>query len=87
MECLLLVLSTMREIHSAPAPGIMSSDSDKEAEEEEGIEEEDEDNFNHLSSGSSTGEENGNLFTLTNPYSNIGLVLVLFASQNGSAWL
>uniref|UniRef100_A0A8B9KWB3 Mitogen-activated protein kinase binding protein 1 n=1 Tax=Astyanax mexicanus TaxID=7994 RepID=A0A8B9KWB3_ASTMX len=48
-----------KEVYSAPAIGTMSSDSDKEAEEEEGIEEEDEDNFVHLSSGSSTGEENG----------------------------
>ncbi|XP_072545475.1 mitogen-activated protein kinase-binding protein 1 isoform X2 [Salminus brasiliensis] len=53
------IISTRREVCSAPAIGTMSSDSDKEAEEEEGIEEEDEDNFAHLSSGSSTGEENG----------------------------
>ncbi|XP_036449006.1 mitogen-activated protein kinase-binding protein 1 [Colossoma macropomum] len=52
-------VSTRREVHSAPPIATMSSDSDKEAEEEEGIEEEDEDNFPHLSSGSSTGEENG----------------------------
>ncbi|XP_017555318.1 mitogen-activated protein kinase-binding protein 1 isoform X2 [Pygocentrus nattereri] len=52
-------VSTRRDVHSAPPIATMSSDSDKEAEEEEGIEEEDEDNFPHLSSGSSTGEENG----------------------------
>lgn len=56
------MLSTRRDVHSAPAIGTMSSDSDKEPEEEEGIEEEDEYNFPHLSSGSSTGEETGNLF-------------------------
>ena len=56
-------LSTRRDVHSAPPIATMSSDSDKEVEEEEGVEEEDEDNFPHLSSGSSTGEENGNLFT------------------------
>lgn len=50
------MLSTRREVHSAPA---MYSDSDKEPEEEEGIEEEYEYNFPHLSSGSSTGEETG----------------------------
>ncbi|XP_066525268.1 mitogen-activated protein kinase-binding protein 1 isoform X2 [Hoplias malabaricus] len=44
-----------REMHSAPPIATMSSDSDKEVEEEE----EDEDNFPPLSSGSSTGEENG----------------------------
>ncbi len=38
----------------------MSSDSDKDVEEEEGIEEEDE-MFPHLSSGSSGGEDTGNV--------------------------
>ncbi|KAI4882938.1 hypothetical protein NFI96_015614 [Prochilodus magdalenae] len=56
---LLFVLSTRKDVQSVPRTATMSSDSDKEAEEEEGIEEEDEDNFPHLSSGSSTGEENG----------------------------
>lgn len=55
-------------MHSAPAVGTMSSESDKEPEEEEGIEEEDEYAFPHLSSGSSTGEETGNLFALLNSF-------------------
>lgn len=51
-------------MHSTPAICTMSSDSDKEPEEEEVIEDEDEYNFPYLCSGSSTGEETGNLFAL-----------------------
>lgn len=57
-------------MHSAPAVGTMFSDSDKEPEEEEGIEEEDEYNFPHRSSGSSTGEETGNLFDFLSSFRN-----------------
>lgn len=65
-------------MHSASAIGTMSSDSDKEPEEEEGIEEEDEYNFRHLSSGSSTGDEAGNLFALVSSlWNSLSLPIIL----------
>lgn len=56
----MVCISTRKEIRCAPVIGTMSSDSDKDVEEEEGIEEEDE-MFPHLSSGSSGGEDTGNV--------------------------
>lgn len=57
----------------AQAVGTMSSESDKEPEEEEG-----EYNFPHLSSGSSTGEETGNLFApLSSVWNFLALSIIL----------